>query len=67
MTSWWVVPLIWLPITAYILRCSLVQQLDAGVSVPHTVARTGLCFLFGNFVWTVRRPLPPSSSRVAGG
>ncbi|KPV71583.1 uncharacterized protein RHOBADRAFT_65810 [Rhodotorula graminis WP1] len=53
MTSWYVVPLIWLPITAWILRCSIVQQFALGVSVPQTIARTGACFLFGNFVWTL--------------
>ncbi|BGP43104.1 fatty acid alpha-hydroxylase [Rhodotorula kratochvilovae] len=53
MTSWYVVPLIWLPITAYILRQSVVQQLAVGVSLGTTVARTGACFLFGNFVWTL--------------
>ncbi|GAA6060455.1 hypothetical protein JCM10212_000883 [Sporobolomyces blumeae] len=53
MTAWYVVPLIWLPISFYILRQSIVQQTATGLSLATAAQRTGVCFLFGNFVWTL--------------
>ncbi|GAA6007727.1 fatty acid alpha-hydroxylase [Rhodotorula paludigena] len=53
MTSWYVVPLIWLPIAGYIFRQSIVQQLALGLSMTQAWTRAGACFLVGNFIWTI--------------
>ncbi|GAA5990716.1 hypothetical protein JCM11641_008475 [Rhodosporidiobolus odoratus] len=53
MTSWYVVPLIWLPIAAYIFRQSILQQLTAGVALSTALGRSGICFLVGNVIWTL--------------
>ncbi|GAA6024564.1 hypothetical protein JCM10207_008654 [Rhodosporidiobolus poonsookiae] len=53
MTSWYVVPAIWLPIAGYIFRQSIVQQLAAGLPLVTAFSRTGLCFLVGNVIWTL--------------
>ncbi|ORY74786.1 inositolphosphorylceramide-B C-26 hydroxylase [Leucosporidium creatinivorum] len=52
-TPWYVVPLIWVPITLYILYLSVSQQLDKGTEWGTAWARTGACFLLGNFIWTL--------------
>lgn len=52
-TPWYVVPLIWVPITLYILYLSVSQQLDKGTEWGTAWGRTGACFLLGNFIWTV--------------
>ncbi|GAA5970113.1 hypothetical protein JCM8115_001245 [Rhodotorula mucilaginosa] len=52
-TTWFTVPLIWLPIAGYILRQSVAQQLASGVGLTTALSRSGACFLFGNFVWTI--------------
>lgn len=54
MTSWYVVPLIWLPVAGYILRQSIVQQTSTGLSMATALSRSGACFLVGNVIWTVR-------------
>jgi cytochrome b involved in lipid metabolism len=60
-THWWVVPLIWGPITAALFARSVAQQQPhfspynplewtfGGTQLAWTMA----CFFFGNFVWTV--------------
>ncbi|GAA6043520.1 hypothetical protein JCM8097_002256 [Rhodosporidiobolus ruineniae] len=54
MTSWYVVPLIWLPVTAYIFRQSILQQtVDRGLALSTALSRTGACFLVGNVIWTL--------------
>ena len=58
-TTWFTVPLIWLPIAGYILRQSVAQQLASGVGLTTALSRSGACFLFGNFVWTVSLPPCP--------
>jgi 4-hydroxysphinganine ceramide fatty acyl 2-hydroxylase len=65
-TTWFTVPLIWLPIAGYILRQSVAQQLASGVGLTTALSRSGACFLFGNFVWTVRLALPSISSPPGG-
>ena len=50
-TSWYVVPIVWLPITGYIFYLSIVQQV--GVDLPTALGRTMACFLVGNLIWTV--------------
>jgi 4-hydroxysphinganine ceramide fatty acyl 2-hydroxylase len=57
-TSWYVVPLVWLPITGFLIYKSLTQQAALGatgqVEIPSSAyALTLGCFLFGNFVWTI--------------
>ncbi|KAM0748640.1 fatty acid-2 hydroxylase [Meredithblackwellia eburnea MCA 4105] len=52
VTPWYMVPLIWLPITFYLVYRSLVDQsLDVGWSMRLT--RTGICFALGNLIWTL--------------
>lgn len=65
-TTWYTVPLIWLPIAGYLLRQSVAQQLAGGVGLATTLSRTGACFLVGNFVWTVslRSPVPAADLRT---
>ncbi|GAA5996777.1 hypothetical protein JCM5350_007784 [Sporobolomyces pararoseus] len=53
MTAWYVVPIIWVPITLYILRQSIVQQLAKGLSLTVALQRTGICFAVGNVIWTI--------------
>ncbi|GAA5942715.1 fatty acid alpha-hydroxylase [Sporobolomyces koalae] len=53
MTAWYVVPIIWVPITLYILRQSILQQLANGVDMTKTLQRTGICFVAGNIIWTI--------------
>ncbi|PCH44872.1 fatty acid-2 hydroxylase [Wolfiporia cocos MD-104 SS10] len=72
-TSWYVVPIIWLPIAGYLYARSLVQftvghyslplftqnptaplKLLISVGIPaSSLVKTSLCFVFGNFVWTI--------------
>ncbi|BGP03112.1 Ceramide very long chain fatty acid hydroxylase SCS7 [Rhodotorula toruloides] len=52
MTSWYVVPLIWLPVAGYLLRQSIIQQTAAGLSTSTALSRSGACFLVGNVIWT---------------
>ncbi|PLW16616.1 hypothetical protein PCANC_10395 [Puccinia coronata f. sp. avenae] len=52
-TSWYVVPMIWLPIAFALFHRAFQQQLDLGNSVPMAWSKGLLCFLFGNFVWTL--------------
>jgi hypothetical protein len=58
-TQWWVVPLVWLPITAYLFRKSVQQQafhndLTGAVEIPSSAVGISLaCFFLGNFIWTV--------------
>lgn len=68
-TEWYVVPLFWLPIVGVILLRSVLQFADmAPPSIFHTSAytpvsllnipsaawaKTGACFLLGNFIWTL--------------
>ncbi|KAA1065214.1 fatty acid alpha-hydroxylase [Puccinia graminis f. sp. tritici] len=51
-TSWYVVPLIWLPIAFALFHRALQQQLDQGNSTPIAWSKNIVCFLFGNLVWT---------------
>ncbi|GAA5904352.1 hypothetical protein JCM5296_005264 [Sporobolomyces johnsonii] len=53
MCSWYVVPMIWVPITLYILRQSIVQQTAAGLALGVALKRTGVCFVVGNVIWTL--------------
>ena len=58
-TSWYVVPLIWGPITLFIIYKSLIQQTvysttTQSSSIPASAyGITLLCFMFGNLVWTL--------------
>lgn len=53
MTAWYVVPIIWVPITLYIFRQSVLQQLAKGLTLSTSLQRTGICFAVGNVIWTV--------------
>jgi cytochrome b involved in lipid metabolism len=59
-TKWWVIPLIWLPITAALFARSVAQQQPQLSSNPlewtygsTAIARTAACFVLGNFAWTI--------------
>lgn len=52
-TSWYVVPIVWLPITAGIFYRAVQQHQAAGDGVDEAMSKTIACFLFGNFVWTL--------------
>lgn len=51
LTPWWVVPLIWLPITFYLFYRSLVLQ--PNVEITSALGKTMLSFIGGNVVWTI--------------
>ena len=53
LTPWWVVPLIWLPITFAMIYKSFFGQLAAGTSTGIAAATTLTCFLAGNVLWTI--------------
>ncbi|KAK4052593.1 fatty acid alpha-hydroxylase [Microbotryomycetes sp. JL221] len=50
-TPWYVVPIVWAPITAYLFYLSLYQQVN--VDLGTALSRTMICFFIGNFIWTV--------------
>lgn len=58
-TQWYVVPLVWLPIAAFIFRKSLLQQaeydsISQTSSIPSSAYAVTLgCFFAGNFIWTI--------------
>ncbi|KIY45038.1 oxidoreductase [Fistulina hepatica ATCC 64428] len=67
-TKWYVIPTIWLPIAGYLFLRSVFQfagalptfwtqpalPLSALSEVPvSTFAKVGMCFLLGNFLWTI--------------
>lgn len=51
-TQWWVVPLIWGPITLGFLYKGYMGQLDSGYSTSVATAVTLACYAFGVFFWT---------------
>jgi len=51
-TQWWVVPMIWGPITLGFLYAGFTQQLYAGASLATALAATLASFSFGVFFWT---------------
>ncbi|SGZ24280.1 BQ5605_C023g09716 [Microbotryum silenes-dioicae] len=51
-TSWYVVPIVWTPITLYFLHCAWMQQ-PVALDFSTRATRLGLSFLFGNFAWTI--------------
>ncbi|KAH8913323.1 Inositolphosphorylceramide-B hydroxylase, partial [Atractiella rhizophila] len=55
LTPWYVVPMFWLPIVAYLFQLSMKQQVEAGVSGNLSAAFniTLYCFFVGVFLWTV--------------
>ncbi|MBW0562908.1 hypothetical protein O181_102623 [Austropuccinia psidii MF-1] len=52
-TSWYVVPLIWLPITVALFARSLQQHLDLGQTLSIAWSKSLLCFFVGNLIWTL--------------
>jgi len=59
-TNWYVVPIVWLPITLYLFRQSLLQQATFNPVTQQVdwytqsaVFNTMMCFFFGNFFWTI--------------
>jgi len=51
-TQWYIVPLIWAPITAWFLVKSYTGQIADGSSTAQATGTTLACFLFGNLFWT---------------
>jgi len=59
-TNWYVVPIVWLPITLYLFHLSLTQQATINPITQQldwysqtAFFKTMMCFFFGNFFWTV--------------
>ncbi|CAH7690004.1 hypothetical protein BY996DRAFT_4589136 [Phakopsora pachyrhizi] len=52
-TSWYVVPLIWLPISVAIFTRALQQAVDLGNTLPQSWSKVLLCFFLGNLIWTL--------------
>lgn len=52
-TSWYVVPLVWLPIASLIGLKAIQQHLDRGNEFGVAIAKTSGCFLLGNIIWTI--------------
>jgi len=52
-TSWYVVPLVWLPIATLIGIRSVQQHLENGDELQIGLAKTLGCFLLGNLIWTI--------------
>jgi len=55
LTPWYVVPLVWLPITANLFYRSVMQQLayEGSTTLGESCKATLICFLVGNFLWTL--------------
>jgi 4-hydroxysphinganine ceramide fatty acyl 2-hydroxylase len=51
LTPWWVVPLIWFPITCALFYRSLTQQPDANLITA--LGKTMIAFISGNIIWTI--------------
>ena len=51
-TPWYVVPLVWAPITITLFYKSLAQQ-SSDLDLSTALGRTMACFFVGNFVWTL--------------
>ena len=65
-TKWWVVPLFWGPITAFLFALSMLQFTDSSITarslfelrhVPSVsaaaISKTLVCFFAGNVIWTI--------------
>ncbi|KZT41600.1 oxidoreductase [Sistotremastrum suecicum HHB10207 ss-3] len=65
-TSWYVIPTFWLPVVAYLFTRSALQftgvypsvffiprLADLALIPASSFSKTLMCFLFGNFVWTI--------------
>lgn len=52
-TSWYVVPIVWLPIATALFMRAIQQHLDLGTELGFALGKTMGCFLVGNLIWTI--------------